>query len=73
MAEKFGTLDSSDKTLDIIGDRWWPQTSKQEGDNTCKKVSIQYMEKRNERPNVGGLLIGSRNCTPSRNGCVVNV
>ena len=30
--EKFGTLDSSEKTIDILGDRWWPQTAKQQGD-----------------------------------------
>ena len=30
--EKFGTLDSSDKTIAILGDRWWPQTAEQEGD-----------------------------------------
>ena len=29
--EKFGTLDSSEKTIAILGDRWWPQTAKQEG------------------------------------------
>ena len=28
--EKFGTLDSSEKTIAILGDRWWPQTVKQE-------------------------------------------
>ena len=27
--EKFGTLDSSEKTIDIPGDRWWPQKAKQ--------------------------------------------
>ena len=30
--EKFGTLDSSEKVTAILGDRWWPQTAKQEGD-----------------------------------------
>ena len=30
--EKFGTLDSSEKTIAILGDRWWPQTAKQVGD-----------------------------------------
>ena len=29
--EKFGTLDSSEKTIAILGDRWWPQTAKQKG------------------------------------------
>ena len=40
--EKFGTLDSSDKTIAILGDRRWPQTAKQEGhkklDNFCVGV-----------------------------------
>ena len=26
--EKFDTLDSSEKTIAILGDRWWPQTAK---------------------------------------------
>ena len=26
--DKFGTLDSSEKTIAILGDRWWPQTAK---------------------------------------------
>ena len=29
--EEFGTLHSSDKTIAILGDRWWPQAAKQEG------------------------------------------
>ena len=29
--EKFGTLDSSEKTIAILGDGWWPQTAVQEG------------------------------------------
>ena len=33
---KFGTLDSSEKTMAILGDTWWPQTVKQEGDKTGK-------------------------------------
>ena len=35
--DKFGTLDSSEKTIAILGDRWWPQTAKQEGDKISKK------------------------------------
>ena len=27
--EKFGTLYSSEKTIAILRDRWWPQTAKQ--------------------------------------------
>ena len=38
--EKFGTLDSSEKTIAIRGIRWWAQTAKQEGD----KISNGSME-----------------------------
>ena len=30
--EKFGALDGSEKTIAILGDRWWPQTAKHEED-----------------------------------------
>ena len=36
--EKIGTLDSSEKTIAILGDRWWPQTAEQSGDKISKKV-----------------------------------
>ena len=29
--EKFGTLDSSEKTIAILGDRWWSQTANRKG------------------------------------------
>ena len=29
--EDFGRLESSAKTIAILGDRWWPQTAKQDG------------------------------------------
>ena len=32
--EEFGRLKSSEKTIAILGDRWWPQTVKQDGDRT---------------------------------------
>ena len=35
--EKFGTLDSSEKTIAILGDRW-PQTANQKGDKISKKL-----------------------------------
>ena len=33
--EEFDTLliEASEKTIAILGDRWWPQTAKQKGDN----------------------------------------
>ena len=43
--EKFGTLDSSAKTIVVPGDRWWLHTTKQEGDKISQKVSMQYVEK----------------------------
>ena len=30
--EEFGRLKSGEKTVAILGDRWWPQTAKQDGD-----------------------------------------
>ena len=56
--EKFGTLDSSEKTIAILGDRWWPQTAKQEGDKISKKFLCYVWKKRLERPNVGRVYQG---------------
>ena len=50
--EKFGTLDSREKTIATLGDRWWPQTAKQEGGEISKKFLCNMWKKRNERPNV---------------------
>ena len=68
--EKFGTLDinSSEKTIAILGDRWWPQKAKQQGDEMSKKVICNIWKKREERPNVGGVSIRSRKSAPSRRG-----
>ena len=70
--EEFGTLDSSEKTIAILGDRWWPQAAKREGDNIGKKFQCNIWKQRNERPTVGDVSIRSRNGAPSRKGCVVN-
>ena len=35
--EKFGTLDSGEKTIAILGDRWWPQKAKQHGNKISKR------------------------------------
>ena len=29
--EDFSILESSDKTIAVLGDRWWPQAAKHEG------------------------------------------
>ena len=70
--EEFGRLESSEKTIAILGDRWWPQTAKQDGDRISKQFLCSTWKKRKERPNVGGVSIRSRNGAPSRKGCVVN-
>ena len=46
--EKFGTLQyiaSSEKTIDILKDRRWPQTAKQEADNVSK-MSLYHIRKK---------------------------
>ena len=70
--DKFGTLDSSEKTIAILGDRWWPQTAKQEGDKISKKFLYNIWKRRHERPNVGGVSVRSRHGAAPRKGCVVN-
>ena len=71
--KELGRLESTEKTIAILGYRWWPQTAKQDGDRTCKQFLCNIWKKRTERPNVGGVSIRSRNGAPSRKGCVVNV
>ena len=57
--EKFGTLYSSEKTFAVLGDRWWLQTAKQQGDNISKTFLFNTWKKRDEHPNVGGVHIRS--------------
>ena len=52
--EKLGTPDSSETTIAILGDRWWPQTTKQEGDIISNIAVRNTLKKRNNGPNVGG-------------------
>ena len=59
--EEFSRLERSEKTIAILGDRWWPQTAKQDGDRISKRFLCSIWKKRNERPNVGGVSIRSRN------------
>ena len=60
------------KLLKLYPSRWWPQTAKQDGDRISKQFSCNVWKKRNERPNVGGVSIRSRNGAPSRKRCVAN-
>ena len=70
--ERLGTLDSSEKTITILGDRWWPPTAKQNSKGQDKqKLLCNIWNKRNKRPIVGAVSIRSKNGAPSRKGCVV--
>ena len=40
--EEFHTLESSEKTIAVVGDRWWPQAAKQEGDKIYKRNNVIY-------------------------------
>ena len=70
--EEPDTLDSSEKTIAMLGDRWWSQAAKQEGDDISKRFLCNVCKQRHERPLVGGIPIRSRNGAPFRKGCVVN-
>ena len=53
--EMFGTLyQYSEKTSAILGDRWWPQPTKQEEGKTSKTFLCNIW-KRTERPSIGGV------------------
>ena len=36
--ESIDAVDSGEKTIAIIGDRWWPQTAEQGGDEICRRL-----------------------------------
>ena len=69
--KSFDALDSREKTIAMLGDRWWPQTAKQDGDKICRRFLCSVWKKRNEYLVVGGVSVGSRNGAPSRKRCVV--
>ena len=71
--ENFGTLHYGERKIGILGERCWLQTAKQEGDNMVICIWWCYIWKKlNERPNIGGVSVWSRNCPPSRKDCGVN-
>ena len=43
--EEFGRLESSEKTIVVLGDRWWSQTAKQDGDRTSKQFPCRIGQK----------------------------
>ena len=70
--EEFGALESSEKEVVILGDRWLRGTAKQERGGISRQFLHIAWKKRNERPNVEGVSTRSRNSAPPRKGCVVN-
>ena len=71
--KSFDALDSRKKTIAIIlGDRWWPQTAKQDGDKICRRFLCSVWKKRSENLVVGRVSLRSRNGAPSRKRYVVN-
>ena len=55
-----GNPRGAEKTIAILGNRWWPQAAKQEGGKTCYKVfNVIHENNVNERPTVGGVSIRS--------------
>ena len=40
--EEFGRLESSEKTIATLRDKWWPQTAKQQGDRISKQFYVIY-------------------------------
>ena len=69
---QFGTLDSREKTIAILGNRWWPLAARQEGEKASRTFLRNVEKKRIERPNAAGVSARSRNCAPFRKGCVIN-
>ena len=43
--EKFNALESSEKTIAILRDRWWPQKAKQQGDKISKDFLCNVWKK----------------------------
>ena len=43
--ENFGTFDNSEKTIAILGDRWWTQKTKQEGTKMSKNFLCNIWKK----------------------------
>ena len=40
--DEFDRLEGSEKTMTILGDRWWPQTAKQDGNRISKQFYVIY-------------------------------
>ena len=71
--EEFGRLEGSDKTIAVLGDRWWPQTAKRDGDRISKQfLCVAYGRSVTSAQMLEVSLFVSRNDAMSRKGCVVD-
>ena len=48
-------IGGSEKTIAVLGDRWWPQTAKQEGDKISEEFLRNIWKNVVSAQNVGGL------------------
>ena len=71
--DEFDTLDSSEKTIVILGDGGHRRRNRK-GMRLAKKIYLvcDIWKRRHERQNVGGVSNRSRNGAPSRKGFVVS-
>ena len=76
--EKCGTFHTSDKTIDTLRGRLWPQTAKTGGRRQDKQKNeymshMSHMAETYCTPQVlGGVSTRSRNGVQSRKGCVIS-
>ena len=75
--QEFDAQAGSEKTVATLGDRWWPQAAKKEGDEDRRKFRCNTPSYANnvpgsEHPNIGGVSNKSRNGASSRERCVAN-
>lgn len=71
--KSFGTFESSEKAIVVLGHTWLPPAVKLEGRRVFKRFLCLVWKKRRERPTVGGVSMRSSHGTLSRKECVSNV
>ena len=50
---------ASEQAIAFLGDGWWPRAATREGDDMSKAFICKMWKIRNERPTVGGALLGA--------------
>ena len=54
-------FDKSERTIAILGDRWWPPAAEQEQDKKPKPFPRKKWNQRSARLTIGGVYIRGRN------------